>query len=96
MTPISYKPDVTIGKTPTEKSDLMKVDIKTQPGDSYSDTVAIYVPLFRTGSQEALLKFVTILHKIIRGQYLFTGPQKFGMTWDRFVRESLRAFKQKA
>ena len=51
--------------------------------------VAIYVPLFRTGSPKALLNFVTILHNIIRGQYLSTGPQKFVMTHNLVVVESL-------
>ena len=55
--------------------------------------VLIYVLLFRTGSPEALLKFVTILHKIIRGQDLSTGPQKFGMTQNLVVGEDLRVFE---
>ena len=65
LPPISYKSDVTIGKKPTEKSDLLKVDIKNQPGERDSETVTIYFLLLRTETPEALLKFVTILHKII-------------------------------
>ena len=68
--PISYKADPTIGKTSTDKLDSIKVDIKIQPGERDSKTVAIYVPLLLTGIPEALLKFVTLLHKIIRGQDL--------------------------
>ena len=45
--PIFYKPNPTIGKTLTDKSDSLMVDIKTQPGDRDSKTVAINVPLFR-------------------------------------------------
>ena len=77
---ISYKTGTTIGKTPMEKLDYLKVDIKTQPEERDSKTVAIYVLLFRTGIPEALLKFVTFLHKIIRGQGLSTLPQKFVIT----------------
>ena len=56
----------------------------------------IYVPLFQTGSPEALLKFVTIIHKIIRGQDLSTGSQKFGMTQNLVVGEALKVFEHKA
>ena len=58
--------------------------------------VVVYVPLFRTGIPEALLKFITLLHKIVRGQDLSTGPHKFGMTRNLVVRESLRVFEKKA
>ena len=81
---------------PTEKLDSLKVDIKTQPGERYSKTVVIYVPMFRTGSPEALLKFVTLLHNIIRDQDLSTGPQKSGMTRNIVIFEALRVFEQKA
>ena len=47
---ISYKADPTIGKTPMDKSDSLKVNIKTQPGEKESDTVAIYMLLFWTGN----------------------------------------------
>ena len=73
--PISYKPDVTIGKTLTDKSDFLKFNIKTQPGERDSETVEIYVPLFRTGSPEVLLKFVTIIHQIIRSHDLSAGVE---------------------
>ena len=58
--------------------------------------MAIYVLLFRTGSPEALLKFVTLLQNIIRGHDLSTGTQKFGMMWNLVVGESLQVFEQKA
>ena len=52
----------------------------------------IYVPMSRAGSPDSLLKFVTIHHNIIRGQYLSTGTQKFGMTRNLFVGEYLQVF----
>ena len=91
-TPISYKSNATMGKIPIDKSDYLKVNIKTQPGERYSETVVIYMPLSRAGIPESLLKFVTILHKIIRGQYLSMGPQKFGMVRNLVVIEALRVF----
>ena len=79
-----------------EKSDLLKVNIKTQPGERDSETVAIYVQLFLKVITEELFKFVTILHKIIRGQDLSKGSQKFRMTQNLFVGVSLQVFEQKA
>ena len=64
---IFYKPCQRIIKTPTEKVDSLRVNIKAQTGDKNNETVQIYGPLFRTGRPEALLNFVTILKKIIKG-----------------------------
>ena len=57
--------------------------------------VAVYMPLSWTGSPEALLKFVTILQKIIQVQYLSTGPLKFGITRNLVIRESISVFEKK-
>ena len=70
--------------------------MKIQPRDRESEVVAIYVPLFWTGSLEAILKLVMIFHKIIRGQYLSTGLQKFCMTRNLVIGESLQVFEHKA
>ena len=91
---IFYKTDLTISKTLEEKSDSIKVDIKTQPGEKYINTAAIYVPLFRTGSLKSLLKFVAITTSIIWGQDLYTGPQKFRKTRRLVVGEALQVFEQ--
>ena len=63
-------------------------------GDKDRKTVAIYVPIFRTGSPESLLKFIKIL-KIIKGQNLSTVPHKYRMTRNLVVGESLREFIHK-
>ena len=44
--PISYKPDVTIGKTSTDKLYSLKLNIKTQLGERYGETGEIYVLMF--------------------------------------------------
>ena len=67
---ISYKTNPTIIKTLADKSDYLKFDINTKPGERDRNMVAIKVPLFWTGSPEDLLKFVTFLNKIIWGQDL--------------------------
>ena len=74
-----------IGKTLTDKSDPLKGNIKTQTGGTCSEVVEIYVPLFRNGSSEDLLKPVTILNKITKRQDLSTGHQKYGMAWNMFI-----------
>ena len=46
-------------------SDLINVDIKTQPDESKSEMISIYVPVFKTGSSEALLRYITLIQKTI-------------------------------
>ena len=84
--PIFYNPKPTISKTPEEKSYSPKFDIKTQPGERYSDMVTIYAPLFWTRGPEALLKFVTLLNMIIRCQDMSTVSHKLGMTRNLVIR----------
>ena len=79
-----------------DKLDSLKVNINTQPGERDSETVEIYVPLFHMGSPEALLKFVTLLQNIIRGQDLSTRHQQFGMIQNLVIGEALRVFEQKS
>ena len=47
-------------------------------------------------SSEAVLKFVTTLNNIIRGQDLYTDPQKFGITRNLITGEALWVFEQKS
>ena len=96
LTPIPYKANPTISKTLTDKLDSLKGDIKKQPGERDSYTVAVYVPVFCTGSLGALLKFVTTIHKIIRGQDLSIGTKEFGMTRNLVIVEALQCFQQEA
>ena len=95
MPPIYYKPEPNFDKTPLDKLESLKVDIKTHPGERYRNMVAIYVPLFYTGIPELLLKLVTILNNIILGQDLYTVPNKFRMTRRIVFREALQIFERK-
>ena len=85
--PIFYKTKPTIDK-------ILVGQYNHQPGEKYSNTTAIYVPLFHMGSPESILKFVTLLNKIIRGQDLSTVPQKFVTKRNLVVRDPLRVFEQ--
>ena len=94
LTPIPYKHNTNISKTTTDKLNFLKVDIKTQPGDRDSKTITIYVPLFCTGSPQALLKLATLLNKITQGQDLSTGPQKFKITRNLVIGEAIQVFEK--
>ena len=72
-----------------DKADSLKVNINNRSGQKYMESVAIYVPMFRTTSTESLLKFVTILNKIIKGQDLSMVPQNYGMTQNLVIVDDL-------
>ena len=40
LTLIPYKPDITVGKTPTDKADLIKADTNIHTWEKYNKTVA--------------------------------------------------------
>ena len=61
MTLIYYHPDTTVNKNHEENSEYLKVDIKTQPGEANSKYVSLYVPVFKTGASEILLKFLALM-----------------------------------
>ena len=92
--PIYFKPDTTIRKTPSNKADFLKVDLKTKPGDTDNKMVAIYMPLLRTSTPEALLKFITLLNRILKGKYLSTVTQKYGMARNIMVAVVLQVFEK--
>ena len=50
-----------IGKKPDKKVKYLKVEIKTHPVETNSKTVLINVPIFKTRSAKALLKFLFLL-----------------------------------
>ena len=93
---ICYLPDTTFNKNPGNKSDSLKVEIKMQLGYPKSDPILMYVPVFNTGSPEVLLKFLTLLDKIIKGQSLTTGTHIYAMTNNLLAEEALCVFEQQA
>ena len=65
-------------------------------GEIGINTFLLYVPVFKMGSPEALIKFYTTLQKIIKSQSLMTGPQMYAMINNLLSGESLCVFKDKA
>ena len=67
--------DTEIVNKPNKKQECIKVDIKTQPGEINSKMASLYVPVFRSGLDKSLLKFLIFLKKTLKGQNLTMGPQ---------------------
>ena len=67
----------------------------TQPGKSNSETILLYVPFFKTGLSYALLRFLTLIQNIIKGQILIKGLQMSATTKNIISRVVLRFIEQK-
>ena len=93
---ICYLPDATVDKKPGEMYNSPKFEIKTQPGYPKSGSISMFVPEFKMGSPEGLLKFLTLLDKITKGQSLTIGTLMYVMTNNILTREVLRMFEQQA
>ena len=65
--PVSFKTKLTIVKKPDNKQDYLKVDIRTHTWEINSKVVSFYIPIFSTGLDESLLKFLFLLNKILKG-----------------------------
>ena len=77
-----------------KNQDYFTVNIKTQPGD-VKKTVLLYVPIFKIGSKEELLKFLVIPKKILKGHNLTMGPKCYVMHKKLLSGESLQVFEYK-
>ena len=65
-------------------------------GDVDSETISIYVLIFKSGSYEALLRFITLLNKIVNYHILTTVPQMYEMTKNLLAGEVGWVFEQQA
>ena len=74
---IYYQPGITVNKKPEDKSASLKVKINTQPGEAKSESISLYVPIFKKGSPEGILKLRTLIEKIIKGQSLNTSSKMY-------------------
>ena len=92
--PIFYNMDANARNKWESRSNSLKVYIKTQQGEPKSYMIYIYVPLFNTWLLQALLRFLTILQNIIKGQILTTGMKMYAMENDILAGEALPVFEQ--
>ena len=58
-------------------------------------TVLLYLPIFKIGSKEELLKFLVIPKKILKGHNLTMGPKCYVMHKKLLSGESLQVFEYK-
>ena len=70
LPPIYFKFNPPIGKEPDKYQDYLKVNIETRRGEANRKMVLIYVPIFNTGLENALLKLLFLLSKILKGKNL--------------------------
>ena len=94
---IGYKQETAASPDKEDKHrDALKIEIKNQPGQADSESISLYIPIFKTGTPEMILKFLVVLKKVIKGQSLTTGPQMYAMTRNLLAGEALRVFNQQA
>ena len=95
--PIPYKQELSLSTDKDENHhDSLKIEIETQPSLADSKSLSLYVPIFKSGPPEMLLKYLVVLQKILKGQSLTTGPQQYAMARNLLAGEALRVFNQKA
>ena len=75
-TPISFNYYPLIDNYPYNKQYSLKVNIKTQPGETNRKTVFICVPIFNIGPDEAMFKLLVILKKILKVHNLNMSLQR--------------------
>ena len=93
MPPVSFNPDPIIGKKPDKNQYSLNVDVKTHPGEINIKIVLLYIHISKTSSAKALLKFLFILKKILKGQNLKRGPKFYVTTKNTLAGESLQDCK---
>ena len=80
---------------PNEKLDSIRVEINFKIGERDRNTLYIYVPIFKTGLVNALIKFLVLLKKIRKFQNLTTGTHRYVITKNLLEGKSLQVFEQK-
>lgn len=63
-----------------KKQEYLTMKLRSDPADANSQTYDLTIQFFRTGTPEEWLLFQRDLHRVLNGQNITTGPQKFTMT----------------
>ena len=66
--------------------------IKTQLDKSNSETISLYILVFKTGLSEALLVFFIMIKNIVKGQSLTTDSHIYDMVNTLLEGESFQVF----
>lgn len=79
-----------------QKGEYMVCKLHTDGADPQSATREIHVPYFKDGSPEELLVFLKLFDKVVQGQNLTTGPQKYAMMKDLLKGHALSYWNHQA
>ena len=78
------------------KDQYLALKLKSVPGSASSSEYTLNVPYFELGTAEEWLKFLQNLDRVIIGQDLKSGPNKFSMARRLLAGDSLSHFNDKA
>ena len=79
-----------------KKTEVLKLDLKSNPSNEDSGTYEFTIPFFKTGTPEQWLEFEDNLARVLTGQNMTTGPSKYAMTRRVLKGDSLTAFNTAA
>jgi len=79
-----------------KKSEFLKLNLKSNPGNPNSETYSICIPYFKHGTPSGWIFFNKTFKKIIVGQNLKTGSAKYTMARTLLQGDALRIFEKAA
>ena len=83
-------------KKELKKSEYVTMKLRSDPAEAESQTYELAVPYFRSGTPEEWLLFVRALQKVIVGQNITTGPNKYAMARRLLEGDALAKFNEVA
>jgi hypothetical protein len=79
-----------------KKQEYLTMKLRSDPTDANSQTYDLTIQFFRTGTPEEWLLFQRDLHRVLTGQNITTGPQKFTMIRRLITGDTLAVFNKAA
>ena len=83
-------------KKELKKSEYVMMKLRSDPAEAESQTYELAVPYFRSGMPEEWLLFVRAMQKVIVGQNITTGPNKYAMARRLLEGDALAKFNEVA
>ena len=79
-----------------KKSEYLKMDLKSNPGEAMSEMYSINIPYFSHGLPYEWIQFLKTFEKVVKGQNLMSTTSKFTMMRMLLQGDALRVFESKA
>lgn len=79
-----------------KKQEYLVMKLRSDPADANSQTYDLTIQFFRTGTPEEWLLFQRDLNRVLTGQNITTGPQKFTMIRRLITGDTLAVFNKAA